>query len=126
MLETNKGWSTEYVMNLPLCRVRQIIELIIQDKRADMKFQTQVAEWQVKNISTMFTVAARENSQVKAILKAVKQMKLPLADEEADVIDERSFEEVVEQGAIVDIDSKEQPSFEALEIFFSTSPSMQK
>lgn len=108
--------STEDVLNLPLCRVRQIIELIMQDRRNDYKFQAQLIEWQTKNISAMFTVAARDAKQAKAISKLVKNMKLPLADEEDEVVDKRDFEEVVEQGAKIDVES--QPSFEALSIAF--------
>lgn len=83
-----------------------------------MKFQAQLVEWQTRTISAMFTVAAREQSQAREISKIVNKMRLPLADEEADVIDTRNYGEVVEDGARVDLEN--QPAFEALEAAFNT------
>jgi hypothetical protein len=118
-IESDKGWTTEYIMGLPLCRIRQLLELIAQDKREQMKFHAQLVEWQTRNIASMFTVAARDKKQAKSIEKAVKHMTLPLEDEEADVIDTRSAEQIMEQGALVDLES--QPSFEALDTFFNVN-----
>lgn len=98
---------------MPLCRFRQVIELITQEKREQMQFQAAIVEWQTKHIASMFSVAAREDKQVKAIIKAVRKMNLPLNDEEADIIDTRTPDEIVEQGAKIDF--SDQPSFEALE-----------
>lgn len=82
-----------------------------------MKFQAQLIEWQTRNIASMFTVAARDKKQAKSIEKAVKNMRIPLGDEESDIIDNRSFADIVEQGAKIDL--SDQPSFEALSIALS-------
>lgn len=81
--------------------------------RDKAKFQVQLTEWMTKNISAMFVTMAETQKQARNIQKMVEKMKLPLADEEAELVDNRSFEEIVEQGARVDLSS--QPSFEALE-----------
>lgn len=107
---------------MPICRVRQALELIQQDLRDRAKFQVQLVEWATKTISSMFATLAEDAKHAKAIEKVVKQIKLPLADEQADLIDDRSFEEIVEQGARVDLSS--QPSFEALEVAFQNMSNM--
>lgn len=117
MIETHKAWSTEYILGLPICRMRQVLELITQDLHERAKFQTQVVEWATKNICSMFITQAESQKQAKQIQRLVEKMKLPLAGEEADLVDERSFEEIVEEGAKVDLSS--QPSFEALEAAFA-------
>ena len=60
---------------------------------------------------------AQDSKQAKQMSKLVQKMKLPLIDELDTVIDDRSIEEIHEQGAKIDLES--QPGFEALNSFFS-------
>lgn len=76
------------------------------------RFTARVAEWSTKNIATMFVGLAKSPQQAKALSKSVDKMRLPLADEINELLDDRTIEEIHEQGARVNLDS--QPSFESL------------
>lgn len=97
-----------------MCRVRQIIEIIAQRKLEEHRFTAKIAEWSTKNISSILVGLSQSDKQAKALAKAVERMKLPMADEINVLADDRTIEEIHEQGARVDIES--QPSFEALSI----------
>lgn len=93
-----------------------MLEIISQRKTEAARFTAKVVEWQTVNLAQMMTGLARDPKTASNMEKHVKKMRLPLADE-TDVIDERTIEEVIEQGAKVDLDA--QPSAEALEAALS-------
>lgn len=69
-----------------------------------------MVEWHAQNVSVVLTGLAESNEASKGMSKIIKGMKLPVAEDEA--VDNRTIEEIMEQGAIVDLDK--QPSFESL------------
>lgn len=107
------------MLTLPLCRVRQMIELISQRKRAEFKVHARVVEWQTKNLGSLFVALAQDEKQGKALANMVKKMHLPIADDEEDspVVDDRPIEQVIEEGAKVD--PSKLPSFGQMSAFLS-------
>lgn len=93
-----------------------MLEIISQRKTDAARFTAKIVEWQTVNLAQMMTGLAKDPKQAKSMEKYVNKMRLPLADE-TDVIDERSIEEIIEQGAQVDLST--QPSAEALEAALS-------
>lgn len=79
-------------------------------------------EWQTKHIAIALSVLSQSKEQTNAMNKIIKQMKLPLADEENSFEDTKSIEEIIEQGAIVDLD--QQPDFESLSALFGGTGNM--
>jgi tRNA(Ile2) C34 agmatinyltransferase TiaS len=66
-----------------------------------------MVEWQTKHLANMLVGLAQDKEQSKAMAKMVEKMVLPLADE--DRTDTRPIEQVIEEGALIDIDK--QPTF---------------
>lgn len=89
-----------------------MIELITQRKMEEARFHTSVVEWQTKNLAAMFVGLAEDPQQAKQMSKMIDKMHLPLSDEADSIVDTRSYDEIHEKGALIDLDS--QPSFEAL------------
>lgn len=89
-----------------------MLEVITQRKTEEARFIARVSEWSTKNISSMFIGLAEDKKQARAMNKMVEKMRFPLADEVNELVDDRPIEEVIEQGALVNLDN--QPSFEAI------------
>lgn len=98
------------ILKLPICRVRQMLELIIQQRTEEFRAKAKIVEWQTRQIAISLSALARTKDQSKAFNNLINKMKLPLPDEE--VVDNRSMEEIIEQGAL--IDDSTLPSFDAL------------
>lgn len=105
LIQSEYNWRDSEILEIPICRVRQMIEIIQQRKTEELRFNARIAEWQAKNIVVGLSALSEHKEQGKAFNSLLKKMRLPLADEEEPtIIDNRSVEEVIEQGAIVDMD----------------------
>lgn len=88
------------------------MELIAQEKTEDFRLEARTLEWALRTVGTFFGSVAMSAEQAKGLNKLVKKVKLPLADE--DTTDTRPIEQVIEEGALVENVTTEQPSYEQL------------
>jgi hypothetical protein len=109
-------------MDTPVCRLRQIARVIDVRHKAARKYQQAIVEWQTK--TTVHFIAATvpsEKGQKNPLIEAAKEVALSFEGDEAvdsaprlPVKDERSIEEVIEQGSLVAADRNKVGSFEKL------------
>lgn len=111
LVQSQYGWTDPVVLSLPLHRVLQMVEVIKQRQAQEMELQSKLVEWQTKNLATYVVLTSGITSRgKKKMLTSVHAMHINADDEP---VDERSIEEVVEQGALPNERKTRPGSFEA-------------
>lgn len=83
------------------------MEVITQRKTEETRVTARMIEWQTKHLASMLVGLAQDEKQGKAMAKMAEKISLPLSDE--DRTDRRPIEQVIEEGALIDLDR--QPNF---------------
>ena len=88
---------------MPICTVRQKVELIQQRQHANATFQAKLVEWETKMLGGLLTGLAQTQEAAKAMAKSIDKASLDLDGEESSKkIDTRTIEEIMEEGALID------------------------
>lgn len=118
-------------MDTPVCRLRQITRVIDKRLKANRKHQHTLVEWQTK--TTVQFIAATvpvEQGKKNPLAKSADEVRLSFEGEDATPVsmggsggkDERSIEEIMEQGSLVAADRNKVGSFERLTRGFGGLP----
>lgn len=110
-------------MDTPVCRLRQITRVIDNRLKAHRKHHHALVEWQTK--TTVEFIAATvpvEKGQKNPLAKAASEVKLSFDGEDENPAphvvskgkDDRSIEEIIEQGSLTALDKNSVGSFERL------------
>lgn len=99
-----------------MCRLRQIARVIDSRHKALRAHQHALVEWQTK--TTVHFIAATvptDKGKKNPLLESADKVKLEFeGDENAPALDNRSLEEVIEQGSLTALDKNKPGSFERL------------
>lgn len=113
------GWTFNYVLDLPICSLRQMAETIKVRVKANRQHAESLIEWQTRVLAQFMAGAAPSPEQSKALSKAAD--KISIKGGEADTVGERvkpgeaSDPDVyVEQGSQVAADRNGVGSYERL------------
>lgn len=95
-MQAEYGWDNEYVLELPVCRLRQILANIENRQKALRLHNTTIAEWQTKTLAQF--IAASVGS--KDLQKDAAKLRLRMEDDEGNS-DDTPMEKFIEEGSQV-------------------------
>lgn len=105
MISSQYNWTDERILDLPICRIRQIVKDIEKRLKAERLRQDLVLEWQTRTLAAFISGTVRvEKGSKNPLLEAVKDIKLvqdpgkPKAVEKQPS-EEHSLEWIMEHGS---------------------------
>jgi hypothetical protein len=105
------------VLAHPLCSIRQDVELLSQQRQDEARFAMHLESWGVRTLAQFIVQTAQvDQTGFRKLWSQVKDISLD-PDKQSAANDNRSIEEIIEQGAIVPDDRIVPGTFEAFGAF---------
>ena len=121
-ISSEYGWTDDQILDTPICRIRQIIAAIEHRRNLQFRQQAQLTEWSTKRVIEFVAATVRtEKGKRNPLLEQAQKISLHLDDDGDDSSqeknapqDERSLEDIMENGSAVAEKLNEPGSFETL------------
>lgn len=109
LIKHEHGTSHKDLLDMPICLLRQTVELIRQRRTDEARLSMKIAEWQAKQIAGIIVNTSIDINEQgrKQLMRSVQDMKLETKEEVADLVPEDPDNPVdefdfIESGARID------------------------
>lgn len=102
LVQSEYGWLDETVLDLAICRLRQIVAVVEERKKYERLHLQTIAEWQTR--TTVQFIAATvpvEKGKKNPLADAADKVRLRLEDEKGESPSDVPIEEFIEKGSQV-------------------------
>ena len=100
MIASEYGWKRDYILDTPICTIRQTIANISARQKATRTYDRKIAEWQTRTISQFVAATVPADSGGKQLAVQASKIHLRMEDGKGVADDDRSIEQVIEEGSV--------------------------
>jgi len=98
-VQSEYGWDDERVLDLPVCRLRQIIANVESRRKSLRLYNNTITEWQTRTLAQFIAATVPEGG--KALQKEAAKIRLRVEDEKGSADDDTPMEKYIEEGSQV-------------------------
>lgn len=121
-MQSEYNWTDDVVLDLPVCRLRQIIANIEARKKATRQHHTTITEWQTRTLAQFIAATIPvEKGKKNPVADAAAKLSLRIEDETGNSDDDTPMEKYLEEGSQTADNGT--GSFERLTAGFGGAPS---
>lgn len=103
MIQAEYGWRDEEVLDLPVCRLRQIAANIEFRIKANRDSKNSIVEWQTQTLATFIasTIQMERKGQKNPVLEAALKIRLDTGEKggQRGSADDTPIEDIIENGS---------------------------